>query len=206
MNKEEIVLDLLSSYRRLTARMKQLEKTSVGPGIRLSAVSEDDKLQELHRELRKLPSYMYLDEREQQIETTALANLTKYPLGTRARLKEVKRVRESASPEDEQLLKELEDKIKKVLEARGGTSSTEGYRGVLDKISELQDLERQKREIDEALEALEEFEPQYAQLLKLRYIEGKQAEFVASELGIVDRTFRRWKQKAVQELVRFMSA
>ncbi|MDQ0063552.1 ECF-type sigma factor [Paenibacillus harenae] len=206
MNKEEIVLDLLSSYRRLTARMKQLEKTSVGPGIRLSAVSEDDKLQELHRELRKLSSCMYLDERELQIESAAHANLTKYPLGTRAQLKEVKRVRESASPEDEQLLKELESKIKKVLEARAGSSSSEGYRGVLDKISELQDLERRKREIDEALEALEEFEPQYAQLLKLRYIEGKQAEFVASELGIVDRTFRRWKQKAVQELVRFMSA
>jgi DNA-directed RNA polymerase specialized sigma24 family protein len=206
MNKEEIALELLSSYRRLTARMKQLEKTSVGPGIRLSAVSEDDKLQELHRELRKLPTYMYLDEREQQIESAAHANLTKYPLGTRAQLKEVKRIQASASPEDEQLLKELEAKIKKVLEARAGASSSEGYRGVLDKISELQDLERQKREIDEALEALEECEPQYAQLLKLRYIEGKQAEFVASELGIVDRTFRRWKQKAVQELVRFMSA
>lgn len=206
MKMEDFVVEKLSSYRRLIARMKQLEKTNVGPGIRLSVVSEDDKLQELHRELRKLPSYMYLDERERQIETAAHANLTRYPLGTKAQLKEVKRVRESASPEDEQLLKELEGKIKKVLEARAGSASSEGYMGVLDKISELQDLERQKKEIDEALEALEEFEPQYARLLRLRYIEGKQAEFVASELGIVDRTFRRWKTKAVQELVRFMSA
>jgi DNA-directed RNA polymerase specialized sigma24 family protein len=156
MKQEQQVIAQLNAYKRLKARKKQLEGTSVGPGVRLSAVSEDDHLQELHRQLRKLPSYMYLDEH-------------------------------------------------KVLEARTGSNGFEGYMGVIDKISELQDIEKQLQAVDQALEALEAYEPEYARLLKMRFIEGKPTEFVASELGIVDRTFRRWKQKALAEVVRFLS-
>lgn len=206
MNAEQLVIDQLHAYKRLKARKKQLEGTSVGPGMRLSAVSEDDHLQELHRQLRKLPSYMYLDEQDQRIEAAAHANLSKYPIGTKAQLNEVKKSRATASPADEKLLRELEKKIEKVLEAREGSGGFEGYMGVIDKISELQDIEKQLQSIDQALEALEAYAPDYARLLKLRFIEGKPTEFVASELGIVDRTFRRWKQKALQEVVRFLSA
>ncbi|MGO4545800.1 ECF-type sigma factor [Paenibacillus sp. 2TAB23] len=205
MKEEQRIIDQLTSYKRLKARKKQLEGTAVGPGIRLSSMSEDDDLQELHRQLRKLPSYMYLDEQEQRIETAAHANLKKYPLGTRAQLNEVIRSRAAASPGDEKLLRELEQKIEKVLESRSGSNGFEGYMGVIDKISELQDIDKELHSIDEALEALEGFEPDYARLLRLRYIEGKPTEFVASELGVVDRTFRRWKQKALAEVVRFLS-
>ncbi|WP_246096561.1 ECF-type sigma factor [Paenibacillus sinopodophylli] len=202
---EKQIIDQLSSYKRLKARKKQLEGTTVGPGVRLSSMSEDDQLQELHRQLRKLPSYLYLDEQEQRIEKAAHANLKKYPLGTRAQLNEVIKSRAAASPEDEKLLRELEQKIEKVLESRSGSNGFEGYMGVIDKISELQDIDKELQSIDQALEALEGYEPDYARLLKLRFIEGKPTEFVASELGIVDRTFRRWKQKALAEVVRFLS-
>ncbi|WP_139992648.1 ECF-type sigma factor [Paenibacillus paridis] len=206
MKEEQHIIDQLTAYKRLKARKKQLEGISVGPGVRLSTMSEDDHLQELHRELRKLPSSMYLDEQEQRIEAAAHANLSKYPLGTRAQLSEVIKSRAAASPEDERLLRELEQKIEKVLEARTGSRGYEGYMGVIDKISELQDIEKQLQTVDQALEALEAYEPDYARLLRLRFIEGKPTEFVASELGIVDRTFRRWKQKALAEVVRFLSA
>lgn len=205
MKQEQHVIDQLNAYKRLKARKKQLEGTSVGPGVRLSAMSEDDHLQELHRQLRKLPSYMYLDEQEQRLEAAAHANLSKYPLGTKAQLSEVIRSRATASPEHVRLLRELEKKIEKVLEARAGSAGFEGFMGVIDKISELQDIEKQLQDIDQALDALEAYEPEYARLLKLRFIEGKPTEFVASELGIVDRTFRRWKQKALAEVVRFLS-
>jgi DNA-directed RNA polymerase specialized sigma24 family protein len=206
IDNEQDIIGQFTSYKRLKARKRQLEGMQIGPGLRLSAVQEDDSLQELHRQLRKLPSYLYLDEHEQKLESAAHANLKAYPLGTRAQLKAVIDSGAAATPADRKLLKELQGKIEKVLEAREGLGGFEGYMGVIDKISELQDIDRQLAAVDQALEALDACEPDYARLIRLRYIEGKPAEFVASELGVVDRTFRRWKQKALAEVVRFMSA
>ncbi len=206
LDNEQDIIGQFTTYKRLKARKRQLEGMQVGPGLRISAIQEDDRLQELHRQLRKLPSYLYLDEHEQKLEAAAHANLKEYPLGTRSQLKAIIDSGGAASPADQKLLKELQGKIEKVLEAREGSGGFEGYMGVIDKISELQDIDRQLEAVDQALEALEACEPDYARLIRLRYIEGKPAEFVASELGVVDRTFRRWKQKALAEIVRFMSA
>ncbi|WP_338552897.1 RNA polymerase subunit sigma-24 [Paenibacillus sp. KS-LC4] len=203
MDVEKMTIEQLKSYKRLVARKKLIERQKVGSGLTVSTVYEDDKLQELHRQLRGIPSYMYLDKHEQQLEQLAHAKLTKYPIGTKAQLREVKQI-EPGNAAEEQLVQELSRKIAKVIEARAG-SAPEGYEGVIERLSELQDLERQLQTIDESLEALEACFPEYATLLRLRYIEGKPADFVASELGIVDRTFRRWRQKAVSEIVRFMS-
>lgn len=203
MNVEQIAVDQLKAYKRLIARKKLIEKQPVGSGLTISTVYEDDKLQELHRQLRGMPSYMYLNKQEQKLEQVAESYLTYHPTGTKAQLKEVKQLK-AANAEDEKLLRELSRKIEKVIEARAG-SAAEGYEGVINRLSELQDLERQLQEIDRAMEALAACFPEYERLLRLRYIEGKPADFVASELGIVDRTFRRWRQKASTELVRFMS-
>ncbi|MFX3636260.1 MAG: RNA polymerase subunit sigma-24 [Candidatus Pristimantibacillus sp.] len=203
MNLEQDVVEQLKSYKRLVARKKLIEKQPVGSGVTISTVYEDDHLQELHRQLRGMPSYMYLNKHEQQIERTAHAYLSHHPVGTKAQLKEVKQL-QAANPQDEKMLRELSRKIEKIIEARAGAAA-EGYEGVINRLSELQDLERQLKEIDRAMEALEACFPEYERLLRLRYIEGKPADFVASELGIVDRTFRRWRQKASLELVRFLS-
>ncbi|MGG1598051.1 sigma factor-like helix-turn-helix DNA-binding protein, partial [Paenibacillus naphthalenovorans] len=48
----------------------------------------------------------------------------------------------------------------------------------------------------------EAYKPEYARLLRLRYVEGKQPSEVAAELGIAERTFRSWKEKAEKEFVR----
>ncbi|MUT67832.1 RNA polymerase subunit sigma-24 [Paenibacillus sp. NEAU-GSW1] len=207
LNLEQDVVEQLKGYKRLVARKKWIEKQPVGSGVTVSSVYEDDKLQELHRQLRSMPSYMYLNKREQQMEQAAHSHLTSYPTGTKAQMKEVKQAAlhaQSAAPEDEKLLRELSRKIEKVIEARAGAAA-EGYEGVINRVSELQDLERQLKAIDQAMEALQSCFPEYERLLRLRYIEGRPAEFVASELGIVDRTFRRWRQKASLELVRFLS-
>ncbi|MFF2093729.1 RNA polymerase subunit sigma-24 [Paenibacillus sp. NPDC058174] len=204
MNMEQDVVEQLKAYKRLVARKKWIEKQPVGSGVTISSVYEDDKLQELHRELRRMPSYMYLNKREQQLEQAAHAHLTQHPVGTKAQLREVKQAAGNAEPGDEKLLRELARKIEKVIEARAG-SAAEGYEGVINRLSELQDIERQLQSIDQAMEALQTCFPEYERLLRLRYIEGRPADFVASELGIVDRTFRRWRQKASLELVRFLS-
>lgn len=203
MGYEQMVINQLRGYKRLVARMKFLEKYSIGAGIQVSTLAEDDRLQELHRKLRGLPSYLYLTRHEQDLETTAHAYLPRYPVGIKAQFSEVQQLR-GTDPEDEKRLRELQRKIKKVLETRLG--DIEGFEAVIERVSELQDLQLEKIQIDNALEALAEYKSQYSKLLRLRYIEGKPAEQVAFELGITDRTFRRWQQEAISEIVRFMSA
>lgn len=73
------VIDQLSEYRQSLARIKVLSSYSVGAGITISRLNEDDHLQELHRKLRGRPSYMYLSKREQKLETAAHTHLTEYP-------------------------------------------------------------------------------------------------------------------------------
>ncbi|WP_438431974.1 DUF1492 domain-containing protein [Gorillibacterium sp. sgz500922] len=192
----EQVIEQLKGYKRIIGRIKYLEKLPVGGGIRLSTISHDDNLQELHRQLRGMPSYLYLSKREQELETTAHAYLTRYPAGVKAQLREVQGLY-SADEEDERRLREVERKILKVLETRTGQS--EGFHGVLERLSEIQDLEQEKEQVDNALEALGEYKPEYADLLRLRYIEGKAVEQVADDLAISRVTFFRWKTRSLEE-------
>ncbi|MEO3944099.1 DUF1492 domain-containing protein [Gorillibacterium sp. CAU 1737] len=195
MNQEQVIQQL-KGYKRIVSRIKYLEKFPVGGGIRLSTISQDDNLQQLHRQLRTMPTTAYLTKREQELEKTAHSYLTRYPTGTKAQLREVQGLY-SEDREDEGKLREVEQKIRKVLETRTGQS--EGFHGVLERLSEIQDLEQEKEQIDNALEALGEYKPEYAELLRLRYIEGKAVDQVADDLAISRVTFFRWKTRSLEE-------
>lgn len=196
---EQQVIELLAKYRQMQARLQVLSTYSVGAGITVSRLNQDDQLQELHRQLRGLPSYMYLTKHEQKLEATAHAYLMRYPAGTKAQLAAVPR--RGADPEDEKLLRELREKIRRVIAARGW-DMRDDIDEVLDRVAEYQDLKAEIERIDTVLAALEAYKPDYARLLRLRYVEGKQPSEVAAELGIAERTFRSWKEKAEKEFVR----
>lgn len=198
---EQQVIAQLTDYKRIVARIKVLERHSVGNGITVSALSQDDQLQELHRKLRHWPSYMYLNQKELELETTANAYLTEYPLGTKSQAYAIGQLT-SPDATEEMNLRMLQRKIQKVLEARAGV--VEGIEGVLARLSELQDLIAEKAEIDRVLDALEEYRPQYSQLLRLRYIEGKTPIESAKEFSIVKQTFHRWQRKAIEEYAKLM--
>ncbi|CAG7616939.1 hypothetical protein PAESOLCIP111_01961 [Paenibacillus solanacearum] len=192
----------LKSYKQITLRMKVLEKYPIGNGMYLSQFQEDDNLQTLHRQLKHLPSYMYLSKHEQKLETVAHTYLTHYPTGTKAQLNAIPTVGHDA--EDEKLLRELRSKIQKVIEARAGRLND--FDAMIERVSELQELEQQKQYIEHTLEVLAEYKPQYAQLLKLQFIEGKSIDEVADALNIVRRTYDRWKPKAFEEYGKIFSA
>ncbi|WP_051570337.1 DUF1492 domain-containing protein [Paenibacillus ehimensis] len=175
--------------------MKVLEKYPIGNGMTLNAVSEDDKLQELHRQLRGLPSYMYLTKHEQHLETVAHAYLTRYPVGTRAQLEAVPRVGTDA--EDDKLLRELRGKIEKVIEARGG--HLDDFEATIERITELQDLEQQRKQLDLAIDALGEYKPQYAELLRKCYVDGLSPSAAADEMNISLSTYYLWRRQAFKE-------
>jgi len=196
---EQQAIELLSSYRQKQARLQVLSSYSVGAGITISRLNEDDHLQELHRRLRGLPSYLYLSAKEQRLEATAHAYLERYPAGTRAQLAAVPR--EGADEEDEKLLQELRRKIRKVIAARGW-DVRDDIDAVLDRLAEYQDLKAEIERVDTVLAALERYKPDLARVLRLRYVEGKQPSEVAAELKIAERTFRSWQKKAEQEFAR----
>lgn len=195
---EQQAIELLSSYRQKQARLQVLSSYSVGAGITVSRLNEDDQLQELHRRLRGLPSYMYLSKREQQLETVAHAYLERYPAGTRAQLAAVPR--EGADAEDEKLLNELRAKIRKVIAARGW-DIRDDIDAVLDRLAEYQDLKAEIDRVDTVLAALERYKPDLAKVLRIRYVEGKSTEQVAAELSIVRQTYHRWHQRAIEKFV-----
>lgn len=188
-------IEQLRGYKRLVARINLLEKTPIGNGMYLFGGNDDDKLQDLHKQLHGLPSYLYLTPHEQELEQIANAYLSRYPAGTRAQLAAVPR--SGADAEDDKLLQELRRKIQKVIEARGG--NPDDFEAVLERISEKQELEQQKERIDQALAALEDYKPEYAKLLRLRYVEGRTPNETARELGVAERTFRNWRIKAIAE-------
>lgn len=194
---EQEIIERLRDYKRVVSRIKMLERYSIGNGMYLEALKDDDKLQALHRQLRGLPSYVYLNKHEQELESVAHAYLMRYPVGTRAQLNEVRHL-SGADPDDEMRLRELQRKIQKVIEAR--TGAVDGYEAVIERISELQDLEEQKKQIDNALEALEDYKPKYAKLLRLRYLEGLNAEETGKEWGVTRKTIDRWTKAAFSEL------
>lgn len=203
MEVEKMIIEQLKGYKRLVSRMKLLEKHPVGNGMYVRVDDGEDKLQTLHRKLKEMPSYMYLTKKEQELETVAHSYLLTYSTGTRSQQQQVREA-QGADESDRKLLKELERKIGKVIEARKGT--TEGYRGVIDRLSEFQELQQQKEEIDRVLESLMEYQPQYERLLKLRYIEGRTVDEVATEFCISRKTFDRWRAKAIAEYIRLIGA
>lgn len=189
-------LDNLKGYKRLIARIKLLEKYPIGNGMYLSSFPEDDKLQSLHKQLKDIPSYMYLSKHEQELETVAVAYLERYPVGTRSQLKEISSLTVTDEA-DKRMFRELKRKMEKVIEAR--TGSYDGYEGVLKRLTELQELQKKKEAIEFSIDVLAEYKPDYAQLLRLRYIESKSVEEITILLDTSRRTYDRWLAKATEE-------
>lgn len=192
---EQQAIELLTGYRAKQARIKALDAVPVGAGITISRLSEDDQLQQLHRRLRGLPSYMYLTAPELRLEATAHTYLTRYPAGTRAQLAAVPA--QGADPEDSGQLQELRGKIKRVIEARG--AGTDDLEMLLERLAEAQDLQAELRRVDAVLEALAGYKPDYARLLRLRYLDDMSIEKVVEKLQISRRTFERQRPRAIAE-------
>ncbi|NEZ41386.1 ECF-type sigma factor [Paenibacillus alvei] len=195
---EQQVIEQLTGYRDIIGRLRVLETYSVGNGITVSRLNEDDHLQELHRKLRRMPSYLYLSAKEQRLEAAAHAYLERYPAGTKAQLRAVQDC-EPVDEEDEAMLEELQKRIVKVIEARTGTPV--GFEAILAQLAEYQDLLASKQRIDAVLDVMDE---ELARLLRLRYIEGLTVIEAATELGIARRTFDRRRLIAIQQYGRFL--
>ncbi|EPY06644.1 hypothetical protein PAALTS15_13607 [Paenibacillus alvei TS-15] len=191
---EQRVIEQLTGYRDIIGRLRVLETYSAGNGITVSRLNQDDHLQELHAKLRRMPSYMYLSQKEQRLEATAHAYLERYPTGTKAQLRAVQDC-EPVDEEDEAMLEELQKRIVKVIEARTGTPV--GFEAILAQLAEYQDLLAEKQRIDAVMEALERDTFHLAKLLRLRYIEALPVGDVADQLGVVRRTFDRWRVSAI---------
>ncbi|MBU5670264.1 RNA polymerase subunit sigma-24 [Paenibacillus brevis] len=192
---ETRVIDQLSKYRELTGRIRILESYKIGAGMTVSRLNEDDQLQDLHRKLKGMPSYMYLNKHEQKLEQTAHAYLDRYPAGTRAQKRAIPL--RGIDRADDKLLWEIRKKIQRVIDARGGCSSD--LDDVLERVAELQELQDEKSEIDKILEVMSETHSHFAELLRLRYIQGMPVADVATELCIVPRTFDRWRPIAISK-------
>lgn len=199
---EQQVIEQLSQYRRNQARIEVLSTYSVGAGITVSRLNEEDQLQELHAKLRGLPSYMYLNKHEQKLEQVANAYMTWYPAGVVAQKRAVPV--DVMDDEDRKLLQEVRNKIQRVIEARGYDMRSD-IDEILDRLTELQDLQAEVNRIDTVLRALERYKPEYEKLLRLRYINELSAGEVAKQLGIVRKTFDRWRNQAIEEYIRLMS-
>ncbi|WP_130606264.1 RNA polymerase subunit sigma-24 [Cohnella abietis] len=192
---EQGIIDQLNGYKRLCGRIKVLEKQSVGMGYQINAF-DGDKLQQLHAKLDGMPSYMYLNKKEQHLETIAHAYLEHYPAGTKSQLNEIRDQR-GVDVDDRKDLKDLARRVEKVREARLGT--LEGIDAIIEKEAQLRDLMDQRDAISTILETMGEENPQYSKLLASRYIDGKDVWTVASSLGISRRTFDRWRAKSLEE-------
>lgn len=199
---EQEVINQLSQYRQKQARLTVLSSYSVGGGITVSRLNEDDQLQELHAKLRPLPSYMYLSKYEQKLEQVATAYMTRPPAGLKAQQQAIPK--RALTKEEEKLLDSVRDKIKKVAAARGYD-----IRGdideVLDRLTEFQDLQKEISQTDTALRALETYKPILSKLLCLRYVDDLPASEVAKRLGVVTKTFDRWRKKAIKEYISLVS-
>lgn len=192
---EQQAIEQLSSYRQKQARIQALGTYSVGGGIQISRLSEEDHLQQLHRKLRGLPSYMYLSKREQELEETAHAYLTFYPAGVRAQRNAIPDI--GAYEEDDELLQELRAKIAKVIDARTGCKYD--LDEVLERLSELQDLQAEVKKVDNTLAALEQYMPHLVHLLKLRYLDKRNVDEALKVLNVARATFYRWQDRALRE-------
>jgi hypothetical protein len=198
---EQEAIEQLSNYKRLQARLHLLSNYSVGAGITVSRLNEDDQLQELHRRLRGLPSYMYLSEREQRLETVAHTYLVgKYPSGIQSQQRAVGSVK-GYDDEDTKLLRELKGKIAKVVAARG-YDIRDDIDAVLERVAELQDIQIAIKRIDDVLLAVKRVNANYNNLLMQRYINELPVARVCEILGVSESTYRRWHSKAIQEYIK----
>lgn len=202
MTIEQQVIEQLSQYRQKKARIQTLSTYSVGAGITVSRLNEDDQLQELHRKLRGLPTYMYLSGYEQKLESVAHAYMTRYPAGVKSQKQAVPV--QVMDPEDTELLQDLRRRIQKVIKARG-YDIRDGIDQIIERLTELQDLQAEVERIDTVLDALEEFKPTYAKLLRMRFVDGIDPGEAAREFNIVRQTFYKWQQKALEEFSRLAS-
>ncbi|QCT03306.1 RNA polymerase, sigma-24 subunit, ECF subfamily [Paenibacillus algicola] len=194
MNEQQMI-EQLSQYRQKKARIQVLSSYSVGAGITVSRLNGDDQLQELHRRLRGLPSYMYLSGYEQKLENAAHAYMTRYPAGVKSQKQAVPV--QAMDPEDEQLLRELRNKIQKVIEARG-YDVRDDVDEVLERLAELQDLQAEVEQVETVLEAMDTYEPDFANILRLQYLEGKSAGEVQTEMNLSRRTY--WRKISAAEM------
>ncbi len=193
---EQRVIDQLTGYKRLCGRIELLHFQPIGMGLSIEHDGSVDALQALHKELKDKPSYMYLTDKQQQLEQTAFAYLVKYPVGTKAQLNEVKN-HTGYDEQDKANLKELARQIQKVIDARNGEGK--GNDAIIRRLAALQDANEEKDIIDKTLDSLSMYKPELDKLLRLRYINGFSVEEVANELGIVRKTFDRWRPKALEE-------
>lgn len=194
---EQRVIEQLRNYKTIDGRIKILEKYPIGYGMYLTEqYSEDDKLQALHRQLRGLPSYMYLTKHEQKLESIANAYLTRHPTGIKSQHYTVKQIR-AVDDEDRKLIKELAGKIRKVIDTRQG--ALDEFEAALKRVSELQDLQHEKDLIDTVLNTMSEYKPHYRDLLVFRYIEDEPVEIVSRKLNIHRSTFDKWRKAAINE-------
>lgn len=199
---EQTAIEQLSQYRQKQARIHVLSTYSVGAGITVSRLNEDDQLQDLHRKLRGLPSYMYLSGYEQTLEQAANAYMTWYPAGVKAQKRAVPD--DVMDPEDRKLLQELRDKIQKVIAARGYDVRS-NIDEILDRLTELQDLQADVSRIDTILRALEQYKPEYADLLRLKYIQEMDVTETCKRLAVVEKTYYRWRRRALNEFIKLSS-
>lgn len=199
---EQTAIEQLSQYRKKQARIQVLSTYSVGAGITVSRLNEDDQLQELHRRLRGLPSYMYLSKREQRLEQAANAYMTRWPTGLRAQQRAVPV--NVMDEEDRNLLQELRGKIQKVIAARGYDIRSD-IDEILDRLTELQDLQEDVNRVDTVLKALEQYKPEYADLLRLKYIQEMDVTETCKRLAVVEKTYYRWRRQALDEFIKLSS-
>ncbi|MCR8656954.1 DUF1492 domain-containing protein [Paenibacillus endoradicis] len=193
---EQELIEQLSNYKRLQARMQVLSSYSVGGGITVSRLNQDDQLQELHQKLRGLPSYAYLNKREQKLEKIAHTYLGYYPAGVKSQERVIPI--QGIDDEDTKLLKELKHKIEKVVAARG-YDIRDDLDAVLDRVAEYQDLQETILKIDMVLNAVEQVKRRYAELLRLRYIDEMAVAKVCERLGVSESTYKRWHRLAIVE-------
>ncbi|ASA22330.1 DUF1492 domain-containing protein [Paenibacillus donghaensis] len=198
---EQQVIDQLTGYRQKQARIQALGTYTVGSGIQISRLNDEDQLQQLHRRLRGLPSYMYLGKRDLQLEATAHAYLTFYPAGVRSQRNAIPDI--GAYQEDDELLQELRAKIAKVIDARTGCKYD--LDEVLERLSELQDLQAEVQRVDDLLSLLEEYKPDYAKLLRLKYIQDMDVPETCKRLAVVEKTYYRWRKRAIDEFSKLSS-
>lgn len=191
---EQQVIEQLTGYRDIVGRLRVLETYSVGNGITVSRLNEDDHLQELHQKLRGLPSYIYLTPYEQKLETAANAYLVSHPAGTKAQLQAVRNCN-PLDEEDAKNLRVLQNKIRKVIKARTGV--VDGYEAILEQLAEYQDLQAEKTRIDSVLQVMEQQESHLADLLRLRYIEGCGISKATKKMNISRSTLYRWVPEAI---------
>lgn len=199
---EQKVIEQLRGYNTIVGRIKVLEKYPIGNGMYLDGpYTEDDKLQALHRQLKDLPSYMYLTPREQKLEQTVNQYMVEGPAGVKSQYHTVKNIK-ALDDADRELLAELARKIRKVVDARQGDLNA--FEATLERVAELQDLEWQKGMIEYVLNTMAEYKPHYKKLLTLRYIEDKPRDIVCDEISVGSTVYKKWRNEAITEFARLM--